>query len=274
MALEPSGACTASRTLTDIGAWSVLRGVVDLGRAPAACPCAASTCSRRGRSGTSAAVRSADLPFCVRGTARGPRRVMPGRAGDAGVQRLELVLVGRQLRRSASRSRRSAAASCRPGSACRSAPCRRPRSPGDVPRTTSRWPAAQTRRAAGGEHGAAPPAATLAATPPPPVAPPSRCRMPASGPSPTGGTSARSRAARGLQPVAELAAGGAAAQVAERVLGRAPALVVGGQQDLADRGAVGVARLGGGDEAGARALDELARGGRARSRARSRPRRG
>ena len=81
-----------------------------------------------------------------------------------------------------------------------------------VPRTTcaSRRPATTAtpprRRRAPWQQ----PAATLAATPPP-AASDERCSTPASGPIPIGGTSARSFAARGLQAVAELAAGGAAA---------------------------------------------------------------
>ena len=126
---------------------------------------------------------------------------------------------------------------------------------GDSPRTTSFWPATQA---------VAPPAASTAQHAPaatsfvPPVAAPPR--TPASGPRPTGGVSARRRVRVDFRPRAELAAAGAALDVAHRVLGRPAALVVGGQQVVADARAVVVARRGRGGQPGAGALDQLAAG--------------
>ena len=163
---------------------------------------------------------------------------------------------------------RSSAAWCRRGSACRSAPCRRASVPVARSRSTCSVPATLPERCATTSVVAAPPASTraaaagdrelraVAAAPPP-----TRCRTPASGPMPIGGTSARSRDAGGLQ-VRRGTRGRRRRSCRWRsACSDGPALlVVGGQQDVADRRAVGVARLGGGDQPGPGALDQLARG--------------
>ena len=141
--------------------------------------------------------------------------------------------------------------------------------PASVPvaclRSTCSVPATLPERCATTSVVAAPPASTAqqpavtasleVAAAPPPI----RCRTPASGPIPIGGTSARRRERVALRLSRNSRQAPQVLQVAQGVLGRAAALVVGGQQDVADRGAVGVARLGGGDQPGPRALDQLAR---------------